>query len=240
MPDMAVAINFFMTDTAPPPLTALSAPRAVFLAPEDRIAEVLFGLIMVITFTGSLSIAEGADAREEVRTMLIGALGCNIAWGIIDGILYLMGCLAESARNRRINHAVRKAKNTTEVRRAMDEALPAALASVLRDDEYASLHARLLAQPEPPQVARLTRVDWFGAFFVFLWVFVVTFPVTIPFMLMSQVGPALRISNAIAIGLLFVLGFAYGRCIGRNRWLWAIWMVAVGIVLVAMTMALGG
>ena len=52
------------------------------LEPNERIAEVLFGLIMVLTFTGSLSVAE-AD-RAEVRTMLIGALGCNLAWGIID------------------------------------------------------------------------------------------------------------------------------------------------------------
>ena len=66
------------------------------LEPSERIAEVLFGLIMVLTFTGSLSVAE-AD-RAEVRTMLIGALGCNIAWGIIDGVLYLMGCLAEKGR----------------------------------------------------------------------------------------------------------------------------------------------
>ncbi len=59
------------------------------LAPNERVAEVLFGLIMVLTFTGSLSIAE-AD-RADVRTMLLGALGCNIAWGLIDWILYLMG-----------------------------------------------------------------------------------------------------------------------------------------------------
>src|SRR5204862_345440 len=60
------------------------------LDPIDRVSEVLFGLIMVLTFTGALSVAEAG--REDVRTMLIGALGCNLAWGIIDGVLYLMGC----------------------------------------------------------------------------------------------------------------------------------------------------
>jgi hypothetical protein len=48
------------------------------LAPIDRVSEVLFGLIMVLTFTGSLSVAEAG--RDDVRTMLIGALGCNLAW----------------------------------------------------------------------------------------------------------------------------------------------------------------
>jgi hypothetical protein len=43
------------------------------LDPIDRVSEVLFGLIMVLTFTGSLSVAEAG--RESIRTMLIGALG---------------------------------------------------------------------------------------------------------------------------------------------------------------------
>ena len=66
------------------------------LTPSERISEVLFGLIMVITFTGSLSVTEAG--REDIRTMLIGALGCNLAWGIIDAVLYLMGCLADKGR----------------------------------------------------------------------------------------------------------------------------------------------
>ena len=68
-----------------------------FLDPIDRLSEVLFGLIMVLTFTGSLSVAEAG--RESVRTMLLAALGCNFAWGVIDAVLYLMGCLAEKARS---------------------------------------------------------------------------------------------------------------------------------------------
>ena len=66
------------------------------LDPIDRVSEVLFGLIMVLTFTGSLSVADAG--RDDVREMLIGALGCNVAWGIIDAMLYLMGTLAEKGR----------------------------------------------------------------------------------------------------------------------------------------------
>jgi hypothetical protein len=80
-----------------------SAPTR--LSPIDRVSEVLFGLIMVLTFTGSLSIAE--TGREDVRTMLIGALGCNLAWGIIDSILYLMSAFAEKSEGLMTLHAVR-------------------------------------------------------------------------------------------------------------------------------------
>src|SRR2546427_12257500 len=92
------------------------------LDPIDRVSEVLFGLIMVLTFTGSLSIAEAG--RSEVRTMLIGALGCNLAWGIIDGVLYLMGCLAEKGRGLLTFRAVRRAADPKEAQRVIADALP--------------------------------------------------------------------------------------------------------------------
>src|SRR3954465_1867820 len=85
------------------------------LEPIDRVSEVLFGLIMVLTFTGSLSVAEAG--RDDVRTMLIGALGCNLAWGIIDAVLYLMGCLAEKGRGLSAFRAVRKSNDPTQAQR---------------------------------------------------------------------------------------------------------------------------
>src|SRR3954471_7369815 len=110
-----------------------SSTRRRVLTPDERIAEVLFGLIMVLTFTGSLSIAEAG--REDVHAMLIGALGCNIAWGVIDGVLYLMGCMAERARNLTTYRALRHATDPGQADRVLAAALPSVVASVLRPDE---------------------------------------------------------------------------------------------------------
>jgi hypothetical protein len=74
--------------------TPASSKRA--LDPIDRVSEILFGLIMVLTFTVTLGAAEAG--QEDVQVMLIGALGCNLAWGIIDAVFYLMGCLADRGR----------------------------------------------------------------------------------------------------------------------------------------------
>ena len=62
-------------------MSAPNTPRATkrVLEPIERISEVLFGLIMVLGFTGSLSAAQAG--RSDVRTMLFGAIGCNLAWG---------------------------------------------------------------------------------------------------------------------------------------------------------------
>jgi VIT1/CCC1 family predicted Fe2+/Mn2+ transporter len=208
------------------------------LDPIDRVSEVLFGLIMVLTFTGSLSVAEAG--REDVRTMLIGALGCNLAWGIIDALLYLMGSLAERARVRIAFQEVYKIADPERARRLIAGAMPPLLASVIDPAELAAMHERLKQLPEPPQRVTLDRRDWLGALGVFLLVFLSTLPVVIPFVVMHSAVPALRVSNAIAIVMLFLAGFAYGRIVGRHQWLVGISMVIVGAVLASLTMALGG
>src|SRR5262245_41790792 len=182
----------------------LKASRRV-LEPHERISEVLFGLIMVLTFTGSLSVAEAG--REDIRSMLIGALGCNLAWGIIDALLYLMGNLAERARGRITFQAVHKTADSEHARRLIADAMPPLLASVVDPAELTAIHERLRQLPEPPQRTMLHRRDWLGALGVFLLVFLSTLPVVIPFVVMHNAVPALRVSNAIAIGMLFLTGF---------------------------------
>ena len=208
------------------------------LEPIERVSEVLFGLIMVLTFTGSLSVAEAG--RDNVRTMLIGAVGCNLAWGIIDGVLYLMGCLAEKGRGLLTFRAVRKAIDAKEAQRLIANSLPQVVASVLQPAELAAMYERLKQLPEPPERARLGKDDWLGAVGVFFLVFLSTLPVVIPFIFMGNAGPALRVSNVVAIVLLFLTGYAFGRITGRRPWLVGISMVVLGSILVGMTMALGG
>ncbi len=208
------------------------------LEPYDRVSEVLFGLIMVLTFTGSLSIAEAG--REDIRTMLVGALGCNLAWGIIDGVLYLMGCLAEKGRGLQTLRAVRNATDPQKAQRFVANALPPMAASLLQPAELETLCQRIKALPEPPEHPRLANDEWLGALGVFLLVFLSTFPVVIPFLVMKQPWLALRVSNAIAVGMLFLTGCAFGRITGRHPWVMGVALVILGAILVGLTIALGG
>jgi len=208
------------------------------LDPMERISEVLFGLIMVLTFTGSLSVAEAG--RGQVRTMLIGALGCNLAWGIIDGVFYLMAVLSERGRGIIALRALRKTTDPDEARRIIAAALPPLLASVLPPAEFEVMREKLNQLPDPPTSLRLTKDEWIAAMGVFLLVFLSTFPVVIPFIFVSEARLAVRISNGIAIAMLFLTGCAFGRHIERGRWRTGLWMVVLGGVLAGMTKALGG
>ena len=208
------------------------------LAPIERFSEILFGLIMVMTFTGSLSAA--GSGRNEVHTMLIGALGCNLAWGIIDAIFYLLNTLAD--RGHAIV-ALRRLRTTADPAKAhalIADELPPGVVSVLRPEELETLRQRLTALPEPPARIPFHRDDFRGALAVFLLVFLSTFPVAIPFLVMSDAMRALRISNAIAIVLLFLGGYNLAKYSGSRPWRLGLVMVGIGCALVALTVAFGG
>ena len=82
--------------------------------------------------------------------------------------------------------------------------------------------------------------DWWGALGVFLLVFLSTLPVVLPFVFARSPMRAIRFSNGIAIGMLFLTGYAFGRAAGYHPWLMGIAMVGLGCVLAAITIALGG
>jgi hypothetical protein len=211
--------------------------RRRILEPSERFSEILFGLIMVLTFTCTLSAATGG--RDEVRSVLIGAIGCNLAWAIVDAIMYLLNTLGERGRGLMTLRSVRSA-DPEEGQRLIASELPAVLAAQIRPAEVESLRERLIGLPEPPARPRLAGDDFLGAVAVFLLVFLSTFPVVVPFLLIRETATAVRASNAVAIAMLFVIGSAFGRSAGYRPWRMGLWMVAVGVVLVVVTMALGG
>jgi hypothetical protein len=213
-------------------------PSNRLLEPVDRISEMLFGLIMALTFTGALSVASAG--KEAVNEMLVGALGCNLAWGIVDGVMYLLSCITESGMKLKALNAARRDDAPELARKIIAVTLPPMIAALMTNDELESIRQRLRTLPEPPRRFPLARKDLLGALAVMLLVFLSTFPVVVPFFFMDDAKWALRTSNVIAIGLLFMGGFAYGHHAGMRRWLMGLAMVVIGTVLVGLTIALGG
>jgi hypothetical protein len=213
-------------------------PSRRVLSPIERVSEVLFGLILVLTFTGSLSAAE--SGRAEVRTMLIGALGCNIAWGLIDAIMYLMDCLATRGADLRTVTAIKRAGSEEAARPVILQALPPVVASALDRSDLKEIYSAVTRMPVSSTRARLELVDWLGGAAVFLFVFASTFPVILPFLFIDDAFVALRFSNFVAVAMMFALGYAFGELAGHRPLVTAVAMVLIGSVIVALTIALGG
>ncbi|MBL7965081.1 MAG: VIT1/CCC1 transporter family protein [Flavobacteriales bacterium] len=209
-----------------------------WLDPVERSLEALFGLIMVLTFTGSLSVMSAG--RQDVREMLIGALGCNLAWGVIDACFYLMGILTARGHGILLIHRLRKTKDDKEVAGIYAETMPEVVVDLLTPSERESLRQRIAALPDPKRRAWLTMDDLKGAVGVFLWVFIITFPVVLPFFFMTDAVMALRMSNGIAIALLGLVGHRLATYAGWRKVRTILFMVVFGCATVALTISLGG
>jgi hypothetical protein len=207
------------------------------LDPMDRISEVLFGLIMALTFTCTLGVATADDIA--IRTMLFGALGCNLAWGIIDGGVYLLARLNQGGRAIVKWRMVHDTTDAGAAQAIIADSLPPLLASIIDPTQLETMRQRLrqLSEPERP---RLTKADWLGALGICLLSFLATFPIVIPFLVAGDARLALRASNAVAIAMLFLCGFLFGRCAGFRPVAMGLSMVMLGGALVGVAIALGG
>lgn len=212
--------------------------RSRVLDPIERVSEVIFGLLMAMTFVGALSVASAG--REEIRTMMITALGCNLAWGLADAVMYLVGTVTERTRNRTLLARLRGGLDAAAGQALVADALPGALAGALGPAELESLRRRIAEQPAGSIRARVGLDDLRGAAGVFLLVVLATFPVVVPFMLLDRVPLAMRVANLVALAMLFVAGWMLAGYAGGSRWGGGAVMAATGVLLVAVIMALGG
>jgi hypothetical protein len=208
------------------------------LDPMERISETLFGLIMVLTFICTLGVATADNIK--IQTLLFGALGCNLAWGIVDGGLYLLARINDRGSKFLTLRAMRQAPDPETARRIIAGALPPELASVLLPEHLELMRQRLQQLPEATRRPRLTMRDWIGALGLCMLSFFSTFPIVIPFIFLSDARLALRVSYAVAILMLFGCGYAFGYHSGLRPWAAGLSMVAFGCVLVSVAVALGG
>ena len=212
-----------------------------YLDPASRLGEVLFGLIMVlgVTLTAGLHVPEG---EAGVRQLLQAALGCNIAWGIIDGIMYVMNCMTVRAEKARLIEGIRQA---TDARTALDivrDEIELRFETLTGPEHREALCRSILeylAQGEAPKTS-VTKDDLYGALACFWQVFLSCLPVAVPFLIFSEPTRALRVSNFLLIAMLFFVGQKWAQYVHTNRLVTGLVMVAIGLTLVGVAMLLGG
>ena len=212
------------------------------LDPGERLGELLFGLIMVLTFTLGAGIELQGD-RAATRELLIAALGCNAAWGIIDAALYLMGRLSERGRLHRL---VKKIQAAPRKRAGARARRPRARRAAAGDRAAGGpagarrARARSRARDEDREESILTADDAWAGLAVFWLVFLTALPAVLPFLVLRDALIAMRASNALLIGLLFYVGWRWAAYTGASRWRTALFVALLGVALVVVAIALGG
>ena len=212
-----------------------------YLDPASRLGEVLFGLIMVLTMTltAGLSVAEG---KEGVRQLLLAAIGCNVAWGLIDAVMYIMNCI--TVRNEKILliEAVQRAPDATSALNLVRDGIEPELQDLLEPDDAEKMNLAVLKNIAHVRIARtkVSKEDIYGAVACFWLVFLSCLPAALPFFFFSRPHLALRVSNFLLITLLFLVGQKWAQYAGTNRLAAGFAMVALGLLLVGVAILLGG
>src|SRR3954471_19179099 len=160
------------------------------LDPIDRCSEILFGLIMAVTIVGSLSIINPPETG--VRPVLAAALGCNLAWGLVDAVMYIVRIFVERSRARTLVQRITRA-DAGAAHGLIRDALPEGVAAVTGANELESMRQKLLAMTDAPRPVFDLR-DLGAAVRIFLLVVLATFPVVIPFLLTDDLATALQLS----------------------------------------------
>ena len=212
--------------------------REPVLNPVDRVSEMLFGLFMALTFVGAVSVAESGDT--QIRTMFVAALGCNLAWGLVDAVMYLVRTVTDRGRSLSLIRSIRDAPDAATGRRLIEGALSKVVAGLVSTAEIEAMRARIVALTSLPARPKLGRSDLIAALAIFLIVVAATFPVVLPFAMFEDVATAKNVSRAVALAMLFLGGLALGRYAGYGSWKVGFMMVGLGTALVIAINALGG
>ena len=212
--------------------------RVRVLDPVERVTEVIFGLLMAMTFTGTISVATAGQEAE--RTMMIAALGCNLAWGLADAVMYVLRSVIERTRNHTLLTTLRGGADATTGQALIADALSPRLASAAGSDGLELLRQRLIDNPGLPLKSGLHLEDFKGALGVFLLVVLSTFPLVVPFLLLEETELAVRLSNLVGLCVLFIAGWILSKYAGAKPLFGAVALAVTGAVLIAAIIALGG
>lgn len=216
-----------------PVLNAMDAA----LSPFERASEIIFGILMAISVTAATEILEVGEADAE--ELALAAIGCNLAWGLIDGVMFLLDRQFERFRNHRTVLELRAAAGEEAFRTRVQAELPPVVAAALTPDAYASLR-HFVGSYSARRPAFWAAEDFAAAAGITVLVFLSTLPLVVPFVLMDDAWTALRLSHGVAIVMLFVLGWRVGKWAGASPGGSGTVLALVGAVLAVACVALGG
>jgi hypothetical protein len=208
-------------------------------APQDRMAEVICGLVMVLSFTAATA---SIFQNTTSHALLIAILGCNISWGIVDGVTYVLGNLLNRGARSRLIHQIKSNPNDPHVSQDIASRIETVLGELLTPQQSQNLQQWIMqgAARVEPQPTRLKKEDLYTAAACFVIVFGAAIPVLLPFLLIKNEVTALRVSNGLILAMLFAIGWRWAPFANMNRVATGLGLLSLGVVLVLITVALGG
>jgi hypothetical protein len=207
------------------------------LSVDKQSSEALYGVILTLTTSASLRVVSGQ--KIDSRGLFAATLTTSIAWGFVDAVMYLINVLLARARDRKVLDDLRQAPTEEAFRELLRGTTSKDVVDHVKPKVMEHIRGFLAEQPEHAKPG-LRRSDYGAALMIWLVVCGITLPVAVPFLLLGTPQTAVRVSQAVAIVIMFVLGMRLGHWTGKNPVMAGLISAAVGILIAVACLALGG
>jgi VIT1/CCC1 family predicted Fe2+/Mn2+ transporter len=219
------------------------------LAPIDLLAEAIFAILIVLIFTLWAAVVKIGPypgqpiSAESMNELASAAFGAALAWGVIDGILYILFSLFERSERHRILAQIQAAETDEAAVDVIADQFDHIFEPITGEDRRLMIYEDMLAhlRDSRPRPVGFQREDFIGAAGSVLVAILAVAPSLAPLVLLRGHGAlAIWISNIISFAMLFYAGFRWGRYTGANPWKIGLLLLGAAAIMVLIAVLLGG
>ncbi|MFN8533302.1 MAG: hypothetical protein U0556_07125 [Dehalococcoidia bacterium] len=236
----------------PRPHSGVTPPSGLLdrlIDPIDRLLSTIYSLLIFLTFTLTFRIvaihsgAADEPSAQQVEDLLLAAAGATIAWGLIDGLMYVLTSAFERREKHRLLADLAEAGTDEERLDAIAGELDHILEPVASEATRRSLYEDVLdhLRGSQPQPTGIKREDFVGGLSYLVLAVLAVIPSLVPFLLLRDYPMlAIRASNVVSFAMLFWAGYRWGQYTGSNPWKIGLLLVAMGALMLLVAIPLGG
>jgi hypothetical protein len=167
----------------------------------------MFGVIMVVCFTSVLRAYPGL-AEQVIGKVLLSALFCCIAWGLVDGIFYAWEAHYELDKKKKLQAQVYAAAGSEKAQGLIEDDLGDTVVDLLDEGDKEQIYQIVQKSVPGVDLGKVSlKEDILTVAIAFGLVVGSSIIVILPFFMFSPVMNALKISNITGIFLLFFMGY---------------------------------
>lgn len=233
----------------PPRETWLTRVLGEFLDPIDALFAIFYSILFAMLFTLSYGVLiyrgviPSAFTSGYGQDLVLAIVGVVAVWGVIDGVLYLLGGIFTRSERRRLLQSVQSSESESEAVAAIADELDFVLEPITSDEQRQALYRDVLAylSRAEPKAVGLERADVVGAVTLVAVSVIAVLPSMLPLLLMpDNFAQAIRLSNIVSVVVIFAAGYSWGVHTGTNPWKTGLLLASICLCLVLLGVWLGG
>ena len=220
-----------------------------FLDPIDWLSETIFSIMIALIFTLAYrifalsSFTTSADPSESTINLLLAITGAVIAWGFIDGVIYAVLSIFEREEQDRFLRELQAAPTEQDKIEVVTDEFGYTFESIVEDSQKEHLYYAILqaVNVAPKQRQGLKKEDILAAIAHVFIALIAVIPCLLPLVIFNKnLLLAIRLSNLVSFGMLFLTGYSWGKYTGINPVRTGIIIMMIAITLALLAIPLGG